>query len=113
MTKFALIFLLAGVAAPASAMCHDFEMSGSLGGEYIICYDDKCDLSRQTVICSGGGPNFAEYNTGWRFGYEHDVQQGITHGEYTSWNGKVLSKENAARVRVFKVKDGTALEVLD
>lgn len=110
---FLVAVFLAMVGLPANATCYDYEEHGELGDEYIICYEDKCDLSRMTAQCAGAGPNFTEYDTGWRFGYEAAPRQEYTYDEYTSWEGNLLSPEDAAKVRVFKVDKRMAWETWD
>lgn len=105
--------MLCTLGSTAMALCHDFQADGTTTEpDVIICYGSKCDLTRVAVTCNGGGNNFTDYEIGWRFGYTYEVHSNEdTMQEYIGWKGAAIPPEKWKKIRVFKLKDGTAVEV--
>jgi hypothetical protein len=101
---YCLIVLLS--TTTASAGCANFEdgsLEGVLGPRYRICYDNVCDETRLSYVCS----NIFGIQQGFANGWATDFKVGGVEPEsYTiTWQGRIIDKSKYGRLRFEEICD--------
>lgn len=90
------------------AGCYNWEDNNYADPEHhLICFKDKCDITRIDFICSNIDDSTRGFEVGWQIGQSIDPFE-----KYASWQGVRIPQDQHKNLRCFEFTDETLMHVI-
>ncbi|MEP3785861.1 hypothetical protein [Ascidiaceihabitans sp.] len=90
------------------AGCYNWEDHNYKNPEHhLICFKNKCDITRIDYICSTINSVNRGFEAGWQI-----VETLEPYEQYASWNGSRIPSDQHKHLRCFEFEDETLMQVI-